>query len=104
MKMLVGLNERIMSGDSTMALTYEEVDKMKLPAIGIMASNLQLGGGSARDATHQKPSDTNEQTSKPKGPAKRSGRWTLDEKILFLYGLMTVWQRTVEEDQHLLTR
>eukprot|EP00527_Entomoneis_sp_CCMP2396_P001581 CAMPEP_0198145372 /NCGR_PEP_ID=MMETSP1443-20131203/23040_1 /TAXON_ID=186043 /ORGANISM="Entomoneis sp., Strain CCMP2396" /LENGTH=187 /DNA_ID=CAMNT_0043809001 /DNA_START=71 /DNA_END=634 /DNA_ORIENTATION=+ len=70
-----------------MTLAYEEADKLKGPAISTLASNLQIGGGSARDATHKKPSDTNEQTSKPKGPVKRSGRWTLDEKILFLYGL-----------------
>jgi len=84
MKMFVEQNnEGLGTSDPSMAPMYHIPPADKIP---VGTPNLQsVVRDSLQDVTPQKPSDANQPLTNSKN--KRSGRWTLDEKILFLYGL-----------------
>jgi len=71
-----------------MASVYHLSAADKLTAAALGGANLQqvIAVQSVDVASQQKPSDANQPSATVK-KTKRSGRWTLDEKILFLFGL-----------------
>ena len=83
MKMILGANESVPTSDPSFKGPYESLGKVGETGIPTsLASSLHNPTN-----IQEKASDADQASAKSTNGAKRSGRWTLDEKILFLYGL-----------------